>query len=411
VNPAIFVFLLACRANTLAQHEPPPSPTNPVEADRLLPLASYDAEMLGGARVLWHPAFREDVALRAEVSAALDADLRAYAQTARPASVARLSEVRVAVAPSSPAMAALPSGGRGLGYHRSASWLGAHGLDGAREGVIEIYNARDFLAKRVAEPGVTARMIDGVLALALPSRAPPKRREDGLRIAPLREYRVEELAGLQVLWHPDVPVGSDIEDRVRSALREDLATIARVAPHEAVASLAGTRIAVDVEAYDVDGERLHRVATHRSARWLVAHGLDAEREGVIEIYEPTAYLDYRENAQPMVLLHELTHVLEHRADPARLGALDAAYEDAVLSGRYEQVRHVEAAPGQLQRAYALNNAAEYGAELAEAFFGRNDFYPFERAELIRFDPAGCAAAALLWSATCAAPDATGEGGR
>lgn len=411
MNPAIFVFLLACREDAVAHDEPPTSPTEPVEADHLLPLSSYDMEVLGGARVSWHPAFREDVALRGEVSAALEADLRAYAQTAPPPSVARLSEIRVAVAPTSPAMAALPSGGRGLGFHRSASWLEAHGLDGAREGVIEIYDARDFLAKRVAEPRVTGRMIDGVLALDLPGRAPPKRREDGLRIAPLREYRVEELAWLQVLWHPDVPAGSNIEDRVRSALREDLATIARVAPREAVASLAGTRIAVDVEAYDVDGERLRGAATHRSAGWLVAHGLDAEREGVVEIYDPVSYLDYRASTQPMVLLHELTHVLEHRADPVRWSALDAAYEDAVLSGRYEHVRHVQAAPGELWRAYALNNADEYGAELAEAFFGRNDFQPFERSELIRFDPAGCAAAALLWSATCDAPEATGEGVR
>jgi hypothetical protein len=39
----------------------------------------------------------------------------------------------------------LPSGGHGIGFHRSASWLAANGFDSDREGVIEIYNAFEFL--------------------------------------------------------------------------------------------------------------------------------------------------------------------------------------------------------------------------------------------------------------------------
>ena len=38
--------------------------------------------------------------------------------------------------------------------------------------------------------------------------------------------------------------------------------------------------------------------------------------------------------------------------------------------------------------YALTNAKEYFAELSEAYFGRNDFYPFTRKELEKHDPAG-----------------------
>jgi hypothetical protein len=48
------------------------------------------------------------------------------------------------------------------------------------------------------------------------------------------------------------------------------------------------------------------------------------------------------------------------------------------------------------RAYALTNDREYFAETTEAFFGRNDFFPFDRAELERADPAACEMLRQAW---------------
>ena len=42
--------------------------------------------------------------------------------------------------------------------------------------------------------------------------------------------------------------------------------------------------------------------------------------------------------------------------------------------------------GRTVRHYALSNHKEYFAEATEAYFYRNDFYPFVRAELLAFDP-------------------------
>ena len=42
--------------------------------------------------------------------------------------------------------------------------------------------------------------------------------------------------------------------------------------------------------------------------------------------------------------------------------------------------------GKKVRAYAANNHMEYFAEGTEAYFYRNDFYPFVRAELKEHDP-------------------------
>ena len=49
------------------------------------------------------------------------------------------------------------------------------------------------------------------------------------------------------------------------------------------------------------------------------------------------------------------------------------------------------------KAYALTNSAEYFAELSEAYFGRNDYAPFDRAELEAFDPAGYAVVEGAWA--------------
>jgi dipeptidyl-peptidase-4 len=44
----------------------------------------------------------------------------------------------------------------------------------------------------------------------------------------------------------------------------------------------------------------------------------------------------------------------------------------------------------------VTNVDEYFAELTEAYFGRNDFYPFDRADLERHDPAGYKALDDIW---------------
>lgn len=46
----------------------------------------------------------------------------------------------------------------------------------------------------------------------------------------------------------------------------------------------------------------------------------------------------------------------------------------------------------------MTNQHEYFAEPSEAYFSRNDFYPFNRSDLRAFDPEGFAAVEKLWKA-------------
>ena len=58
------------------------------------------------------------------------------------------------------------------------------------------------------------------------------------------------------------------------------------------------------------------------------------------------------------------------------------------SGRYEKVERWfgNGKPNTIERAYAMTSPQEYFAESTEAFFSRNDFFPFTRDELKKHDP-------------------------
>ena len=49
------------------------------------------------------------------------------------------------------------------------------------------------------------------------------------------------------------------------------------------------------------------------------------------------------------------------------------------------------------RHYALTNPQEYFAESTEAYFSRNDFFPYDRAELEKHDPETAALIGKLWN--------------
>ena len=95
-----------------------------------------------------------------------------------------------------------------------------------------------------------------------------------------------------------------------------------------------------------------------------------------------------------MIIHELAHAFEAQVREADRAELESAYQAAWDSGRYESVPR---RGGGKDRAYALTDVHEYFAELSEAYFGENDFYPFNQWELKTFDPKGFEAIESLWN--------------
>ena len=103
---------------------------------------------------------------------------------------------------------------------------------------------------------------------------------------------------------------------------------------------------------------------------------------------------------PNFALHELAHAYHFRSLPDSFdnAEIQAAYTRAKQSGKYNRVERTfgNDKPGTFERAYAMTNAMEYFAEATEAYFFRNDFFPFTREELFRHDPEMHALLGKLW---------------
>lgn len=137
---------------------------------------------------------------------------------------------------------------------------------------------------------------------------------------------------------------------------------------------------------------LHGLAYHWSAQWLQEHGYNPEKARAVEIHDIRDFIEW-EPMQPWFVMRELAHAYHDRALGENNENIAAAYRNALASGLYASVRHRD---GSSRRAYALTNAMEYFAELSEAYLGVNDFQPFDRAELQRYDPQGFALMEKVW---------------
>jgi hypothetical protein len=122
--------------------------------------------------------------------------------------------------------------------------------------------------------------------------------------------------------------------------------------------------------------------------------MDPRRAKHVEIANARNFLDWMA-VQPALVIHELTHAFHDKLLPDGWdnATLLDAYQKAVDSHRYEQVAYVKGGVG---RAYALTNATEYFAELSEAYFWRNDYYPFVRWDIEEHDPVIHPLLPVLW---------------
>jgi hypothetical protein len=211
---------------------------------------------------------------------------------------------------------------------------------------------------------------------------------------PLTGYRTQALGAWTLLVRPDAEADAMRYRRVIAALRFDLDNVERAVPPDALHALETVRIVITPATAARDGLSGRGMCYHESAGWLTSHGLDSAREGVVEICNMDDFLAWRAE-QPMMVLHELSHAYHAMLGADRPEIADA-YAAARKAGLYHGVGYVLAAEGEKRDAYALTNAKEYFAELSEAYFGRNDYYPFTRPDLKAYDPAGFAAVEKVW---------------
>ncbi len=130
--------------------------------------------------------------------------------------------------------------------------------------------------------------------------------------------------------------------------------------------------------------KLKAMQYHPSKKWLVDHGFDPRLAKKVHIPQAKALISRNQLIKhPAVVLHELAHAYHDQILGFDDESILEAFKKAEAKGNYKQVLLFT---GDKVRHYALTNHKEYFAEGTEAYFYRNDFYPFVRAELKEHDP-------------------------
>lgn len=179
----------------------------------------------------------------------------------------------------------------------------------------------------------------------------------------------------------------ELGDRALELVHAQLYLINRAVPLKVLEKLHTVKIWLDREARQFPG-----CVYHPSADWLIEHGFDPQKAQSVHIANATNFLNWSHD-QPAMILHEMAHAYHHQVLGYENPDIRNAYRKAVANKSYESVLYCR---GEMKPAYALNNDQEYFAELSEAYFSVNDFYPFVRAEIMQHDPVMYALLRKLW---------------
>ena len=171
----------------------------------------------------------------------------------------------------------------------------------------------------------------------------------------------------------------EMRQRALKFLESKLAEIKLVVPEARVKDLQTVTIVLDLNCGN-----LGAMQYHPSAGWLTANGYPAELEKCVHLPRVRDVATRRNvNEQPFVILHELAHAFHDQKLGFEEPRVMAAYDRFKQSGLGDKTLLFN---GQRVKHYALTDHKEFFAEMTESFFGFNDFYPFNRAELEESDP-------------------------
>ncbi len=135
---------------------------------------------------------------------------------------------------------------------------------------------------------------------------------------------------------------------------------------------------------DLSHGPLHNMQYHPDADWLQENGYATNLAKCVHITEAKDLVTSRSvNEQPWVILHELAHAYHDQVLGFEEPRVMKAYENFKKSGRGDAALLYN---GTRVRHYGLTNQKEFFAEMTEAFFGMDDFFPFNCAELITQEP-------------------------
>lgn len=179
----------------------------------------------------------------------------------------------------------------------------------------------------------------------------------------------------RLLKEPNAALGA----RALRFLEGKLSDIKVVVPEDKLTKLQSVVIVLDLT-----HGNLGPMQYHPSAGWLKSNGYATDLAKCVHLPRAADIATRRNiNEQPWVILHELAHAYHDQVLSFDEPRIKEAYEKFKKSGRGDKTLLYN---GKRVKHYALTNQMEFFAEMTEAWFGVNDFFPFNRAELKEAEP-------------------------
>ena len=184
-----------------------------------------------------------------------------------------------------------------------------------------------------------------------------------------------------------------------SHLKEDLTEINQLIPEAALKVMKRNPIWLEKDL--TDGAAWY----HNNRDWLAEQSVKDSRYMTakwhcVELCNYVHYVSWSDQNQPYMVLHELCHLYH---DQALAGGFEnpdvkAAYNHAKNSGMYKNkpYRLDSKTVYNIDVAYAMNDQMEYFSEICEAYWGENDYYPFNYEDLKEYDTQGFALMEKVW---------------
>ena len=190
-----------------------------------------------------------------------------------------------------------------------------------------------------------------------------------------------------------------------SHLKEDLTEINGLMPKKALDVMHKNPIWLEKDL--TDGAAWY----HNNKDWLAEQAKTdsrymTEKWHCVELCNYVHYVSWSDQNQPYMVLHELCHLYHDQALPGGFENKDVkeAYKHAMDAGLYVNtpyrldkntlIQHYD--DYYHQKVYATNNQMEYFSEICEAYWGENDYYPFNYEDLKAYDEQGFALMEKVW---------------
>jgi hypothetical protein len=191
------------------------------------------------------------------------------------------------------------------------------------------------------------------------------------KFVPTNQFARGKIQDFEVMIHTKIVEDKKLLHDVQMEAARQLHHIEQSVPKEALKVLRQVRVWIVRHGQPNESSAVY----HPDPRWLRDNGYNPDMGGGIAVPDADRFLEFSKTKHFNILLHEMAHAYEYKVLGHENPELKATYRRALDAGLYRDTYH-------------RHSHHEYFAELTEAYFGKNDYFPRTKEEAKQYDPLG-----------------------